>query len=162
VTAKVLHDSPCPVWTGVHLEEAPPPGQIGFRKFICAVDIDKETGVRALQAAAYFARETGGEVVVVHAIPALETRPEKYLDSEFQKFLEKAAEDEIRRMQETAGTQFSVCIHGGPVAKVIREAALNHNADLVIAARRSHDLLGRLRTHGYAIVRESPCPVISV
>jgi nucleotide-binding universal stress UspA family protein len=162
VTAKVLHDSHCPVWTGVHMEEAPPPEQIGFSKLICTVDFDHETGVRTLRAAADLARQTGAEVVVVHAIPAIETRPDKYLDSEFQNFLQKMAEDEIRTMQDAAGTQFPVCIHGGPVAKVVRNAALSHQADLVLVGRRSHDLLGRLRTHGYAIVRESPCPVISV
>jgi nucleotide-binding universal stress UspA family protein len=162
ITAKVLHDAHCPVWTGVHLEDAPPPDEIAFDKFICAVDFDRETGVRTLRAAAGLARQTGANVVVVHAIPALETRPEKYLDTPFQTFLHSTAEDEIAAMQQTAGTQFPVCIHGGPVAKVVREAALNHNADLVMVGRRQHDLLGRLRTHGYAIVRESPCPVISL
>ena len=162
ITAKVLHDAHCPVWTGVHLEDAPPPDQIGFDKFICAVDFDRETGIRTLRAAAELASQTGANVIVVHAIPALETRPEKYLDTQFQTFLHSMAEDEIAAMQQAAGTQFQVCIHGGPAAKVVREAALNHNADLVMVGRRQHDLLGRLRTHGYAIVRESPCPVISV
>ena len=162
VTAKVLHDSQHPVWTGVHMEEAPPPDQIRFERIICAVDFDREAGVRTLQTAAALARHTGANVVVVHAIPAIETRPEKYLDTQFQTFLRDTADDEIGAMQQAAGTRFPLCIHGGPVAKVIRDTALDHNADLVMVGRRSHDLAGRLRAHGYAIVRESPCPVISV
>jgi nucleotide-binding universal stress UspA family protein len=162
VTAKVLHDSHCPVWTGVHMEDAPPPDRIRFDKILCAVDVDRETGIRTLSAAADLARQTGADVVIVHAIPALETRPEQHFDAQFQTFLRKVADDEIEAMQKAAGTQFRVCIYGGPVAKVVRDAALNHSADLVMAGRGSHDLLGRLRTHGYAIVRDSPCPVISV
>src|SRR5262249_53309636 len=30
ITAKVLHDADCPVWTGVHLEEAPSVEQMSF------------------------------------------------------------------------------------------------------------------------------------
>ncbi len=33
VTAKVLHDADCPVWTGVHLEEAPPIERSRFATF---------------------------------------------------------------------------------------------------------------------------------
>ena len=40
VTAKVLHDADCPVWTGVHLEQAPPLEKIVFRNFLCAVNLD--------------------------------------------------------------------------------------------------------------------------
>ena len=36
-------------------------------------------------------------------------------------------------------------------------------ADLVVIGRHTDDsILGRLTTHAYAIVRESPCPVLSV
>src|SRR5689334_3068156 len=37
-TAKVLHDADCPVWTGVHLEEAPAAGAIALERILCAID----------------------------------------------------------------------------------------------------------------------------
>src|SRR5262245_2139935 len=40
VTAKVLHDADCPVWTGVHLADSTVPGPIQFRKILCAIDFD--------------------------------------------------------------------------------------------------------------------------
>jgi hypothetical protein len=39
VTAKVLHDVGCPVWTSVHAEEAPPLERIGCTKVLCAIDL---------------------------------------------------------------------------------------------------------------------------
>ena len=38
VTAKVLHDAACPVWTGVHVEETPP-NSAAFERILCAVDL---------------------------------------------------------------------------------------------------------------------------
>src|SRR5579885_3898346 len=35
VTAKVLHDAKCPVWTGPHMETAPPREAIRFRRVLC-------------------------------------------------------------------------------------------------------------------------------
>jgi nucleotide-binding universal stress UspA family protein len=37
-SAKVLHDADCPVWTGVHLEDAPKVENVHCRKILCAVD----------------------------------------------------------------------------------------------------------------------------
>jgi nucleotide-binding universal stress UspA family protein len=39
-TAKVLHDADCPVWTGVHLEDAPAAISIPIRNILCAVDLE--------------------------------------------------------------------------------------------------------------------------
>jgi nucleotide-binding universal stress UspA family protein len=42
-------------------------------------------------------------------------------------------------------------------------SAEEHRSDLLVIGRSSHSgLAGRLRTHSYAIIREAPCPVISV
>jgi nucleotide-binding universal stress UspA family protein len=43
VTAKVLHDANCPLWTGVHMEE---PGMFAVpscRKVACAIDLGPQT-----------------------------------------------------------------------------------------------------------------------
>ena len=46
-TAKVLHDADCPVWTGVHIEEATSPWPQPFSKILCAVDLGPQSA-RAL------------------------------------------------------------------------------------------------------------------
>jgi len=45
---------------------------------------------------------------------------------------------------------------------VVRDAALKYGADLVVTGRgKLHATFGRLRTNTYAIIRDSPCPVLS-
>jgi nucleotide-binding universal stress UspA family protein len=57
-TAKVLHDADCPVWTGVHLEDAPAALSIPIRTSLCAVDLGPQS-CKALAWAASLAREFG-------------------------------------------------------------------------------------------------------
>lgn len=52
---------------------------------------------------------------------------------------------------------------GSDVAEGVRDLALRNRADLVIIGRGAiRTGLGRLHAHSYNIVRESPCPVLSV
>jgi nucleotide-binding universal stress UspA family protein len=49
------------------------------------------------------------------------------------------------------------------VLNVICSQARHLNAGLLIIGRSpSHGGLGRLRCHAYTIIREAPCPVVSV
>jgi nucleotide-binding universal stress UspA family protein len=51
----------------------------------------------------------------------------------------------------------------GDVAGSVREEARRHATDLVVIGRGLlQETLGRLRTHAYGIIRQAPCPVISV
>ena len=74
-----------------------------------------------------------------------------------------AGHAEIAKLQHEAGTKAELCLETGSVAKVVRSAALRHHSDLVIIGRgQINDTLGGLRTNTYAVIRESPCPVLSV
>ena len=162
VTAKVLHDADCPVWTGVHMESAPDKTAVTYRRILCAVDIG-ESAIRPLHMASDFANEYGAELTVAHAVPSSEVLPERYLDNEFRQQLAEDARNRLRSQLRELGIDADVCVEGGEVAKVVHLAARSHNADLVVIGRGGHPgLVGRLRTHSYAIIRDSPCPVISV
>ena len=101
--------------------------------------------------------------MLFRSIPAVEAWPERQLDVEFQETLRKQAREEIEKTLKAAGLDASLCIVAGGVPASIREEARRHNADLVIIGRGvMHETLGRLRTHTHAILRESPCPVISI
>ena len=43
VTAKVLHDLDCPIWTDVHAESAPILENIHVRRILCAVDLTEQS-----------------------------------------------------------------------------------------------------------------------
>ena len=51
----------------------------------------------------------------------------------------------------------------GPVGQVVRKVALEYDSDLLVIGRGvMHQTFGRLRTESYGIIRESPCPVLSL
>jgi hypothetical protein len=67
------------------------------------------------------------------------------------------------RMQREAGTNFGVCVEAGGIPEVVRYAALNHRADLVVIGRGVLPrFAGGFRSQAYPIVLDMPCPVLSV
>lgn len=161
VTAKVLHDALCPVWTAAHVEE-PVPSSGFFERIVCAVDLT-DASIGSMRFASRLARDFGAKLWLAHAIPAPVAGPERYFDADLQKTLEEDARNAIGKMQESAGVIAQLCLGEGDVSDVVEHAAKSHNADLVICGRgHATRTLGRLRTNVYAIIRQSPCPVISV
>jgi len=162
VTAKVLHDAQCPVWTGVHMEEPPMREHLAWRSVLCAVDgTPKSTPV--MDWAAQFSKETGAALRLVHAVPGMEAWPERQFDVEFENQLRKEAAEKIERLQRSVGTRAPLIISTGDVAETVRDEARRHGADLIVIGRGILDeSFGRLRTHAYGIIRQAPCPVLSV
>jgi nucleotide-binding universal stress UspA family protein len=162
VTSKVLHDAACPVWTTAHSEALAVGDGKDIAGIVCAVDLSPDT-VRVIQAARDVADRYESSVRLVHAIPAPEAGSSGELDETFRRFLFDTANSQLIKRQQEAGTHYDLCIKVGPVSAVVREAAVKSGANLVVIGRgRAQELLGRLRTSVSAIVRESPCPVLSV
>jgi len=162
ITAKVLHDADCPVLTGVHIAKAPPLEAIVFRRVVCAVDFDA-SGERALRWAAQFAAEFQAGLTVVHALPDPGAGEAHFLDQTLPMALAQSARELMEELLKRVGVSAESVIEPGAVADVVRSAGIAVAADLVVIGRHeSAGLLGRLRANAYAIVRESPCPVVSV
>ena len=125
VTAKVLHDAHIPVWTGIHLENAPPVDVITCKNVLCAVDLSPVQSEHALSWAASLAEQYGAKLTLVHATPAVESRPAKYFDSEMHRSLVARAREEIHKLQAKLGTSAEVYIEGGDPATVVRCAVEN-------------------------------------
>jgi nucleotide-binding universal stress UspA family protein len=162
VTAKVLHDVDCPVWTGVHLAEVPAPTAIRFRNVLCAVDLGPQSE-KTLGWAKAFAGEFGAALHLVHALPMLGAGQSEYFDPDWRIMLANQAKEQIEELQRKAGTNAQVTLDSGDVAKVVHAAAVATSADLLVIGRSSSaGIMGRLRANAYAIIRESPCPVVSL
>jgi nucleotide-binding universal stress UspA family protein len=160
-TAKVLHDADCPVWTGVHLEQAPALASIPFRSVLCAVDLGPQS-FRTLDWAAWLARQFEARLGVVHSTAGL---PDPGDDTELRWRTETrdAAGRELSRLLEGVGAEADLSIEAGEPAQVICSAAARAKADVLVIGRGSAaGVFGRLRTNAYAIIRQSPCPVVSV
>lgn len=160
ITAKVLHDANCPVWTSAHTAELTLQPPDNCRRILCAVDTNPRD-VHVIRWAADFGKERGAEVQLVHAIQGAD--PEQVDTAAFYAFLTGFAKRELAKMQTEAGTAFEVSVPSGTPAQVIHSAALEQDADLVVIGRGVlKNALGRLRSNAYSIIRDSPCPVISI
>ncbi|MGA3187925.1 MAG: universal stress protein [Bryobacteraceae bacterium] len=157
--AKVLHDAHCPVWTAAHTEN--PSAHSEIRNVLCA--LGGSENVSLIRSAAELAGAFAAKLRLVRAVPIDDTRPEKYLEGEYSAALIEMSREEVAAFQRDAGTNLEARVAGGSISQVVRETALADNADLVvIGSGKAHKTLGRLRSNAYAIIRESPCPVLSV
>ena len=159
-TAKVLHDADCPVWTGVHIEEAAPVAS-PFQKILCAVDLGPQSA-RTLAWASWLQREFHGQLTLIHAIAAhAEVLDEP--DLSWRTGIREIAEEELLRLQRETGADADLLLEAGEPVRIICSAAARVGAGTIVIGRGSAaGDFGRLRTNSYAIIRQSPCPVVSV
>ncbi|MBV8069633.1 MAG: universal stress protein [Acidobacteriaceae bacterium] len=157
VSAKVLHSAGCPLWMD---SLAHSPSDRGISKIVCAIEFIDEAMPLLLFTKA-LAEELGASVRLIHSVPELETRPNKYFDFDLHRYLTEAARVEIAKMQRAASTDFPVTVSGLGISDALAQASTD-GMDLVIIGRgRAQNTFGRFQTHAYDIVRHAPCPVLS-
>ena len=162
ITAKVLHDTDCTVWTGVHTDQLWAHLHDRWRRFLCAVDADPRDAP-LLRWAAQFASEQRAELRVVHVVHAAAPIPAGHESPALQDFLLDTTRARLARLQSEAGASLEIEMQLGRVGDVVRSAASDHNADLILIGRGSiRGAFGRLRSQAYTIIREAPCPVVSL
>lgn len=161
VAAKVLHDAQVPVWTAAHAPEPAHRAHPQPRYVLCALDLKPHSKL-TLQMAVEIAAHEGAQVELVHVAPEDEGSPFQS-ESRLHELLLETARGKLAKIQEEAGAPgVEIVLRGGSVADRIRDVAVEKRADLVVVGRGCHHALGSLRAHTYGIIREAPCPVLSV
>jgi nucleotide-binding universal stress UspA family protein len=162
VAAKVLHAADCPVFTGVHLDRPAEVKKSLFQHILCAVDLGPQSR-KVLAWAAGIAGELDAHLYVVHVLPELGIGEASYFDPDWRVGLAQSDREQIELLLRDTGVNAEILLDSGDVPQVIRNVAESVRADLVVIGRHPNaGILGRLRQHAYGIVRESPCPVVSV
>jgi nucleotide-binding universal stress UspA family protein len=163
VTAKVLHDAKCPVWTGVHLEKEPPGEPMVLRHILCAVDL-KPHSEKTLRWAKDLATAFQSKLSLVHVGSSFDPRARAHsLALEWQEAMFDEAGDDLEKLQSSAGTQAEVHLEMGDIPRTVCLAAQDLKADLLVIGRgTTADGGGRFPADAYSIVRQSPCPVVGV
>jgi len=162
VAAKVLHDSVCPVWTVPHLEEMAT-REFAIRNVLCAVDLSHHSR-NTVSRAAEIAAEFGAQLMLVHVTVGVEIFGPggSHVLPELKEELVSYAANEIAKLQRDVGIKAAITIDSGDVHKLLNRAAKETNADLlVIGHMPSGGHLGA-NGSGYAIIRESHIPGLSV
>jgi nucleotide-binding universal stress UspA family protein len=162
VASKVLHDTDCPVLTSAHAPEAVATAS-HVSKILCAVDLGPQSQ-NVLTWGKQLAQDFGGELHIVHAVAALDSELPIDAAPNFQLQLEALVRKDVEQIQQLAGCESAKVklVGGGPSRAVCAYAASIH-ADLLVIGRGPRDAHGgRLPANSYAIIRQSPCPFISV
>jgi len=167
VTAKILHDASCPVWTSAHLESWPVVEHVPLRSLLCGLDFGPRSGA-ALKCASRVAAEFQARLIVAHVIPTFDAGLGKNWPAECRDHAVKAAQERVGAVVQEFGVSADVEILDGQQASALNEAAERLDVDLMVIGRthiadRTHDDLGgKLGANAYAIIAHSPCPVLSV
>ena len=162
-TAKVINDADCPVLTSRHAQTiAPRPFE--HREWLCAVGLSSNSE-RVLRFASQVAAQAHGKLSIIHAVQAGDTDLPIQLDlrEEIHSAERQEANRRIADLQQMIGVDAPVRIAVGQVKEALLEAAREADADALIIGR-SHQpgAHGRMRDLTYAMVRDSPFPVLSV
>jgi nucleotide-binding universal stress UspA family protein len=160
VTAKVLHGSECPVWTGAHVEESPVQ-EFAIRNVLCAVDF----GPRSHKTASWAAQMAGGfgaRLTLAHVTASVEIWGPggNYVKPEWKEALVSDASQHLAELQQDLDIKADVFIGSGDVPRALSQAAKQTKADLLVT--ECYPYGGNLRIHGYAIICAVPIPVVSV
>ena len=162
-TAKVLNDADCPVLTTQHAETISP-RRTEHREWVCAIGLTPDS-TRVLRYATQVADSFHVNLSLIHAIPGAEPGLPVQLDLEerLQSAEREAARHRIEELQRRVGSHARVSIAIGPIKDALTEAASRLQADVLVIGRSSQPgTQGRLRDLTYAVVRDAPCPVLSV
>jgi nucleotide-binding universal stress UspA family protein len=161
IAAKVLHDTSTPVWTATPEALASP--RQTYTSVLCACDLqnEAEAGV-VLKAASWVACTYGARLTIVHILGLVPTSIE--IDyAALRSALQESADSQLTQLKETVGVEAPHRIAAGPISTSIRDEAVLAKADLIVTGR-GHNLgvVSRAWSHLYQIVREAPCPVLSI
>lgn len=162
-TAKVLNDAECPVLTSHHAQTiAPRP--IEHREWLCATGLSANSA-RMLRFAKDAAAVAHAKLTILHAVQSAGKSAPIQLDleEELESAERRAARLRIAELQQQVGLEAPVRIATGPIKEALLEAARRSDADVLMIGRNPHPgATGRLRDLTYAIVRDSPFPVLSI
>lgn len=145
VTTKVIHDSDCAVWTSAHIEKLQNPAY-PYRLIMCAVG-DTDESMKTIRQAARLAEDLECSLTIVHAVPP-----------------DKSESELFSRVQSCeAFANVPMCVERGEIASIVPETAKRYGADLLVIGRgHAPDVLGSWRSHVHSIIRNSPCPVLTL
>jgi nucleotide-binding universal stress UspA family protein len=162
VTTRILHRAACAVWTGAHLDGARLAEHVRVERILCALDLEKDS-IDVVASAVELSDKLGAQIQILHCIPGAHAGPVRECDVAFEQFLSDYARRQLDSIQKKAGTSCAVSLAGGAVPAGVRNAALANGTDLLVIGRgHAQAPLARLRSNAYAIIREAPCPVISI
>ncbi len=161
ITAKVLHDVSAAVWTGAGAVLSDHPAQLPYRSIVCALD-DSQEAEGVLRAASSIASAYRAQLWIVHVVPTPPAYPDIDLE-EHTRQLNEASQSRLRELKAKLGVDAPHSVIDALLSDGIHHEVMRRKADLLVTGRgHSIGTFSRLWSHLYPIIRDSPCPVLSI
>ena len=158
VTSKVLHDSSFPLWTSTHNPELSSSLPHGCRSIVCAVGMNQRDDA-VFKTAHLFAGAYDANVCLIHTQVPADAQDRQSLAQSIRHSFDRVCAG--KEVQTTMNVRVRVLDEELP--KGICNAVHEERADLVIVGRgHVQESFGQVWSHLYTIIRESPCPVLTV
>jgi nucleotide-binding universal stress UspA family protein len=163
VTSKTLHDLKCPVLTGAHLEDQPHFAGETYERIACALDLN-EHSEPTLRFAIDFAKAWEAKLTVIHASNWLVSADADngMLTETMRKTLLDTSKAKANALLSAVGCDADLRVGLGRPEDFVPETAREIGADMLITGRRAGLDGGGFGPHGHALIRSSPCPVLTV
>jgi universal stress protein A len=133
-----------------------------FSKILCPVDFDQNS-LAAVPVAAELAQKCNATLYLLHVIE-LHLAPEPALSSGEAEDAAQTKLERISRQKLKAGTRYEILVMPGDPAVEVLQMAAKLGIDLIVMATHGRTGLRRLVLGSVAerVVREAPCPVLTV
>ena len=166
VTTKVLHDLSFPVFTGAHVEELPESNTNPYEVVVCAIDLGPHSEA-VLRWAWGFTQAWEADMIVVHAAPSVDAAPAegKRVPSDLRQTVNQERTAEIEMLLAKIGASAArIDVDCADAVRYVTESAEASVADVLVIGRSAEKsgLFGRLRADSAALIRDAPCPVVSI
>jgi nucleotide-binding universal stress UspA family protein len=160
VAAKVLHDVSAAVWTSTGASLTHHTSKIPYGSILCALD-DSDEAEAVLRMAAAFASSYQAQLSLVRIVEMPPPSPE--IDfARYTKEIVSAADAGLRELKGKLGVNAPHAVLEAAVADGVREEAVRRKADIIIMGRGRAQSTLRMWSHVYPVIREAPCPVLSL
>ena len=158
VTSKVLHDTSFPLWTSTHKPELSSSLPQGYRSILCAVGMNQRDDA-VFKAAHLFARAYDANLCLLHIKVPADVQDRQSLPRSIRYSFDRACTG--KGVQAAMNVRIRILV--GNSAEGICQTAREESADLVIVGRgHVQESFAQVWSHVYTIIRESPCPVLTV
>ena len=164
VTSKALHDLACPVLTGTHVPHLEPINTEPYKRIACAIDLGPSSE-KVLIWAHELSKACADDLIVIHAAPRVEVGGTygDWFPPETTDQITKHGKEQVDALLAKLDIKAEVHVASAEPVYYTSKTADEAYADLLVIGRSSHEgLLGRLQQHALDMIREAPCPVISV
>ena len=161
ITAKVLHDVSAAVWTVVEPVLSARQPMLPCKTIVCAVDESDESEA-VLRAAAFLAESFQASLYLVRGVAT----PPQAAEVDFSALrleLLNRAESDLRALKAKVGIDAPQVVTDQSIIGAVHEEVLQRKAGLLVVGRgQAQAHFGRFWSLLYPIVREAPCPVLSI